>query len=194
MKPETDKRDLIIEAVFKLISEEGIAAVSARNVAGEAGVALGLVNYYFKDKHNLICQALLKFEEHDLAIVNFESKLAPAAKLKKSLAMVADKKYLSADYLSLRMQLWSLAKVHKDFAKLNTQAHKKYLKGLEDLICAAAPKLSSAECKKRAVEIDLIQNGIWLSALLGVDAQAVKKAVELTKEIALAPAKRAQKY
>ena len=87
--------------------------------------------------------------------------------------------------------LWSLAKVHKDFAKLNTQAHKKYLKGLEELISEAAPKLSSAECKKRAVEIDLIQNGIWLSALLGVDAQTVKKAVELTKEIALAPAKRA---
>lgn len=191
MKPESDKRELIIEAVFKLISEEGIAAVSARNVAGEAGVALGLVNYYFKDKHNLICQALLQFEEHDLAIVNFESKLNPLAKLYKSLEMVADKKYLNSDYLSLRMQLWSLAKVHKDFAKLNTQAHKQYLKGLEELIASAAPKLSSVECKKRAVEIDLIQNGLWLSALLGVDAQTVKKAVELTKEIALAPAKRA---
>jgi len=190
MKPEPDKRELIIEAVLKLISEEGIAAVSARNVAGEAGVALGLVNYYFKDKHNLICQALLAFEEHDLAIVNFDSKLAAPAKLKKSLEMVADKKFLSADYLSLRMQLWSLAKVHKDFAKLNTQAHKKYLKGLEELIAAASPKLSATEARKRAVEIDLIQNGLWLSALLGVDPATVKKAVELTKEIALAPAKR----
>jgi len=190
MKPELDKRDLIIEAVLKLISEEGISSVSARNVAGEAGVALGLVNYYFKDKHNLICQALLAFEDQDLAIVNFDSKLAPKAKLKKSLEMVADKKFLSADYLSLRMQLWSLAKVHKDFAKLNTQAHKKYLKGLEQLIAAALPNLSTAQAKQRAVEIDLIQNGLWLSALLGVDPATVKKSVELTKEIALAPAKR----
>lgn len=108
--------------------------------------------------------------------------------------MVADKKFLSADYLSLRMQLWSLAKVHKDFAKLNTQAHKKYLKGLEQLISEALPKLSAAEAKKRAVEIDLIQNGLWLSALLGVDAASVKKVVDLTKEIALAPAKHGQKY
>jgi len=182
---EKDKKDLILDAVFTIISEEGIAAVSARSVAKEAKVALGLVNYHFKDKHNLICAALTKFEEFDLEILQVKESGKAQLQLKKALQNVASNRYLSADYLSLRMQLWSLAKVHKDFAAINTTAHQKYLKGLQQLIEAAMPGVGAAEAKRRAIEIDLIQNGMWLSALLGTSAASIKQAVELTEEIAL---------
>jgi len=182
---EKDKKDLILDAVFTIISEEGIAAVSARSVAKEAKVALGLVNYHFKDKHNLICAALTKFEEFDLEILQVKEGGKAQLQLKKALQNVASNRYLSADYLSLRMQLWSLAKVHKDFAAINTTAHQKYLKGLQQLIEAAMPGVGAAEAKRRAIEIDLIQNGMWLSALLGTTPASVKQAVELTEEIAL---------
>ena len=179
-----DKKTQILEAVFSLISEHGISAVSARNVAKEANVALGLVNYHFKDKHNLICEALNKFEEYDLEILNVKASLSPKDQLIKALENVASKKYLSPDYLSLRMQLWSLAKVHKDFARINSTAHQKYLKELQRLIAAANPETKGAEAKRRAIEIDLIQNGIWLSALLGTSPTNIKQAVELTVDIA----------
>ena len=184
-KKERDKKDLILDAVFAIISEAGIAAVSARSVAKEAGVALGLVNYHFKDKHNLICAALSKFEEFDLEILHVRAIDSAQLQLKKALQNVASKRYLSSDYLSLRMQLWSLAKVHKDFARINSAAHQNYLKGLQDLIEAARPEVGAAEAKRRAIEIDLIQNGMWLSALLGTSASNIKQAVELTHEIAL---------
>lgn len=186
-KQEIDSKERILDAVFKIVSEEGIAGVSARSVAREADVALGSVNYHFTDKHNLICEALKKFEEHDLDIL--ENSGNADEQLKKALNKVASKSYLSADYLSLRMQLWSLAKVHKDFAKINSDAHNKYLKGLATLILNAKSNIGAAEAKRRAVEIDLIQNGIWLSALLGVSPASVKSAVELTLEIATAAKK-----
>lgn len=182
---EKDKKDLILSAVFTIISEEGIAAVSARSVAKEAGVALGLVNYHFKDKHNLICAALTKFEEFDLEILQVGNEGNAQTQLTKALENVASKRYLSSDYLSLRMQLWSLAKVHKDFASINSRAHQNYLKGLQKIIEAAKPDVGATEAKRRAVEIDLIQNGMWLSVLLGTTSTSVKQAVELTTEIAL---------
>ena len=49
-----DRQARILEAVLRLLSRHGISGVSMRAVAREAGVALGLVNYYYADKTSLI--------------------------------------------------------------------------------------------------------------------------------------------
>lgn len=45
-----DRQERILDAVLRLLAQQGIAGVSIRAVAREAGVALGLVNYYYEDK------------------------------------------------------------------------------------------------------------------------------------------------
>lgn len=46
---------------------------------------------------------------------------------------------------------------------------------LADLIKDARPDLPRRECKRRAVDIDVIQNGLWLTALLGLVEPSLRR-------------------
>ena len=179
------RQERILEAVVDLLARKGISGVSMRAVAREAGVALGLVNYHYEDKTSLIAAALRRIEEQDLAMVAPDESLSPDQRLRSALRRFADPEFLTTDYLSLRLQLWALARAHEDFARINTEAQKRYRDGLASLIRDARPDLSRAECVRRAADVDVVQNGVWLTALLGLDRASVKRSIARCEEIAL---------
>ncbi|MFD1543542.1 TetR/AcrR family transcriptional regulator [Nonomuraea guangzhouensis] len=183
---KVDRQARILEAVLRLLSLQGISGVSMRAVAREAGVSLGLVNYYYEDKTSLIRAALHRIEEQDIAMVEPDLALDPEERLRAALKRVADPEFLTTEYLSRRLQLWALAQVHEDFERINTVAQKRYRAGLAALIRAARPELSRGECGKRAADIDVVQNGLWLTALLGLDRASIRRSVARCEEIALA--------
>lgn len=49
-----DRRELVANAVFALIHTRGLAQASLRNVAEQAGLALGSVRHYFEDQAELM--------------------------------------------------------------------------------------------------------------------------------------------
>jgi AcrR family transcriptional regulator len=180
-----DRQARILEAVIDLLAREGISGVSMRAVAREAGVALGLVNYHFEDKTSLIRAALHRVEEQDLAMVEPDPALPPEERLRLALRRFAEPEFLTTEYLSLRLQLWALARAHEDFEHINTEAQQRYRAGLAALLRAARPGLSRAECNRRAADIDVVQNGVWLTSLLGLDRAAVRRSIARCEEIAL---------
>ena len=181
----TDRHELILQAVIRLLGQHGIAGVSMRAVAGEAGVSLGLVNYHYTDKHHLIAAALRRIGELDLALVE-PLKADPEAALQHALRRVLSPEFLTTEYLSLRLQLWSLAQVDPLFAAINADAQEDYRKGLAALIRAARPSLTAADCKRRAADIDVIQNGVWLTSLLGLDRTSIRRNLAHCEAIAFA--------
>ncbi|MBO3750517.1 TetR family transcriptional regulator [Streptosporangiaceae bacterium NEAU-GS5] len=183
---DSDRQARILEAVLRILSLQGISGVSMRAVAREAGVSLGLVNYYYEDKTSLIRAALHRIEEQDVALVEPDLTLGPEERLRAALKRVADPEFLTTEYLSLRLQLWALAQAHEEFERVNATAQERYRAGLAALIQAARPALSPAECGERAADIDVIQNGLWLTALLGLDRAAIGRSVARCEEIALA--------
>ncbi len=56
MSKETRKR--IIEAAARVLARDGFAATSIKDIAAEAGVASGLVHYYFRTKEDLLAAAV----------------------------------------------------------------------------------------------------------------------------------------
>ncbi|MEU6066785.1 MULTISPECIES: TetR/AcrR family transcriptional regulator [Streptomyces] len=54
-------RQRIITAVLQIIGEGGVAAVTNRRIAKEAGVSLGSVTYHFETQHDLLRESLLYF-------------------------------------------------------------------------------------------------------------------------------------
>jgi TetR/AcrR family transcriptional regulator, regulator of biofilm formation and stress response len=54
-------RQRIITAVLRIIGEDGVAAVTNRRIAKEAGVSLGSVTYHFETQHQLLRESLLHF-------------------------------------------------------------------------------------------------------------------------------------
>jgi TetR/AcrR family transcriptional regulator, cholesterol catabolism regulator len=180
-----DRPGRILDAVLNLLAREGISGVSMRAVAREAGVALGLVNYHFEDKTSLIRAALHRVAEEDLAILEPDPGLDPTQRLVTVLRRVAEPHFLTTEYLSLRLQLWALARAHEDFAEINTDAQRRYRAGIARLIRDARPELTRAECNKRAADIDVVQNGVWLTALLGLDRASVRRSIAYCEKIAL---------
>jgi AcrR family transcriptional regulator len=190
VEPPADKKDRegrILDALLRLLSQKGIGGVSIRAVAREAGVALGLVNYYYDDKVGLIAAALKRIEEQDIALVSPAHHGDAEARLRAALRRVAEPEFLTTEYLSLRLQLWALAQAHEQFEQINVDAQKRYRDGLASLIRGARPDLTAREGAKRAADIDVIQNGMWLTALLGLDRASLRRAVRRCEEIALAP-------
>ncbi len=115
-----------------------------RAVSREAGVALGLVNYYYEDKSSLIRAVLHQIEAHDLLLVEPKATSTPPdEQLRESLRRVADPPgLLTTPYLSLRLHLWALAQADEEFARINAAAFERYLQGLAALIGNAIPGLS----------------------------------------------------
>lgn len=183
---QVDRQARILEAALDLLSRHGISGVSMRAVAREAGVALGLVNYYFEDKTSLIRAALHRIDERDLRLVAPDPASPPDEQLRKALRRVADPEFLTTQHLSLRLHLWALAQAHEDFAHINAAAFDRYLKGLAALLANARPELPTDVCRERAADIVVVQNGMWLTALLGVDEASIQRSIARTEEIAFA--------
>jgi AcrR family transcriptional regulator len=80
-KKETSK--IILASAFKCISAKGCAAVTLRDIAEEAGVALSQLNYYYTNKEGLFSEVLRSMRENYVA--DIEQKMAkcpsPAEKI-----------------------------------------------------------------------------------------------------------------
>lgn len=62
-KNVTSQSRRIISAAFKCISSKGYANVSLRDIAGEAGVVLSQLNYYYKNKEGLFKEVIKELTE-----------------------------------------------------------------------------------------------------------------------------------
>lgn len=54
------RRELILETARRLFAEKGYDGVSMRDIAGELGISVGNVTYYFKKKEDLIETSILE--------------------------------------------------------------------------------------------------------------------------------------
>src|SRR5712691_6556265 len=59
-KLPSDSRTKILEAAFAALSRDGYENASIKDIAAEAGVAQGLVHYYFKSKQQLVLAVLFE--------------------------------------------------------------------------------------------------------------------------------------
>lgn len=177
----------ILDAVITLIARGGLAAVSMRAVAREAGVALGLMNYYFSTKSALVAAALRRIGDEDADLVAADPGLPPDEQLRVALRRVVGAEFLRPEYLGLRLQLWSLATVEPEFAEINHAAQLRYRDGLCDLVAGARPDLGADEVARRAADILVIQNGVWLTSILIADPEAIDRSIDQCEAIALAP-------
>ncbi|MEE2524210.1 TetR/AcrR family transcriptional regulator [Pseudarthrobacter sp. J75] len=183
---QVDRQSRILDAVLELLSRHGISGINMRAVAREAGVALGLVNYYYADKPSLIRAVLGRIGESDMRLVAPDPQSPPDEQLREALRRVAAPEILTTQYLSLRLHLWALAQADEEFGAINAEAFDQYLDGLAALIANAKPGLSPEDCRERAADIVVVQNGMWLTSLLGIGDASIQRSIARTEQIAFA--------
>src|SRR2546429_9455331 len=96
----TKTRDKILQAAFSVLSREGYENSSIKEIAEEAGVAQGLVHYYFKSKQQLVL-AVLAEVCREMKYGDEQGAAGAQAAYGKFKAMLKDKEATHALYIQL---------------------------------------------------------------------------------------------
>lgn len=182
-----DRETDILDAALAVLARDGVGGVSMRAVAREAQVSLGLAHYYFSDRTSLVCAALRRIGEQDLGIVDPDGAGGARSRLVTALRRVGEDEFLEPRYLALRLQLWSLATVDPAYDAINRDVQRRYHARLTDLVRDATPGLGHEEAARRAGEILVVQNGVWLTAVITDDRGALARSIDRCEQIAFAP-------
>jgi AcrR family transcriptional regulator len=94
-----DTREKILQAAFTVLSRQGYENTSIKEIAEEAGVAQGLVHYYYKSKQQLVL-AVLEFvcKKVELGVVGEAGALEAFAQTK---TMLKESRDTNALYIQL---------------------------------------------------------------------------------------------
>jgi AcrR family transcriptional regulator len=77
-QPREDKRRRIIQAAFDVLSADGLEGASIKKIAKSAGVAPGLVHYYFKNKEELLAAVVREVSTQFAGVMRALRETAPA--------------------------------------------------------------------------------------------------------------------
>ncbi|MET8998598.1 TetR family transcriptional regulator [Amycolatopsis sp. NPDC004169] len=155
------RRETLLAATLRVVGRSGVAAVSQRTVAAEAGVPPSAVLYYFASVDDLLVTALREVNERYCA------ELAAIGDIDGLTAHVVryaeqDRFLLIAEY-----ELWLLAARRDDLCD--------ELTGWDSVVQDLAVRLAA----RRPDSLAAALNGLYLrAALTGVDAATVREVLE----------------
>lgn len=74
---KNEKKELILKASREIFSKTGFSAATIRQIAGAAGVAIGTIYIYFKNKDDILHELLSRHHEEHNALFDKMSSLKP---------------------------------------------------------------------------------------------------------------------
>jgi len=156
------RRAHIIDAALQILAFEGISSFTMRNIADKAGVTLGAVQYYFKNKSDLLLALIdYKLQLDCIATENVRHKstLSTEAEFVAviNLLLRDNKKPL---IYGLDFQLFALACSDKTAEECVDKFYRTIREWIEGLIQSLNPNISEAECSRRAVVILSMLEGL----------------------------------
>src|ERR1700716_3801017 len=107
---EPGRRGQIVRAATAVLARQGYAATSLKDVAREAGVAPGLLHYYFESKQELLLDVVIRMERemiHDWqgAIADIED---PLERIVAALDHAAERCSKQPEFFRLLFDLYNL--------------------------------------------------------------------------------------
>ena len=187
-----DTPDQILEAAAAVIVREGMSGTSLRSVAQEADVSLGLLSYHFDDKRTLIREAFKRATdtvlERSLAAMEAARDTGDLDRQVEAYIRGAfDEDFLHPDYLNMRISLWSTSRTNDEIAAVERELYQRYADNLSAVIALARPEIDADEVRRRATDVIVIQNGLWLNWARYRDRDDLERGLALAVSVALAP-------
>ncbi|WP_248926903.1 TetR/AcrR family transcriptional regulator [Paenibacillus hamazuiensis] len=110
--PENDKREKIIAAAYQLLAEKGYDQASTKEIARAAGVAQGLINYYFPSKDLLFAEVFknetIKYCESMPQLQSYAQKELSLQSIKEMLNVPKTRAINEPSMLKLRYELFAI--------------------------------------------------------------------------------------
>lgn len=176
------RRQQLIDATIRVLARRGFAQTTMTDVANEAGVSHGLVNFHFQSKDNLLSETLLFMAEEYRK--SWTQALAaagnsPAEKLKAMLLADYEEDISSSDLLASWLAFWGEAQSRPLYQQECGANDLAYIKQLED-ICADLIREGDYghDVVRTARVLRLTSEGLWLDILSMISSYSRKEAAQ----------------
>ncbi|MBP2235713.1 AcrR family transcriptional regulator [Sinorhizobium kostiense] len=170
--PEGERRQDLIEATLDCISELGLKGATVRQIAVRAGVTAGLVRHYFESKDQMIAEAYRSV----IASLTDKAKNVegdPATRLKDFIAINLTEPVADSRSVSLWAAFISQVRVDPALAEIHREGYLAFRNALQDLLgdfLAAKGRPASTEvCRRHAIAINGLVDGLWIEGCLAGD-------------------------
>jgi TetR/AcrR family transcriptional repressor of bet genes len=166
------RRQELLKAAFEIIKRHGLAAASVSRIAEEAGTSKGIVHHYFKNKEQLIEQAVryAHAKRSEDLVSRLAKAHAPSERLSAVLSVLLDEKYLQFGFCRAWISFYPEVYSNEQMARLYRAIHRRECSNLAH---ALLPFLPRAEAMKVALGIKAMVEGIrfMCGARLGFDTR-----------------------
>ena len=170
--PEGERRQELIDATLDTIAEVGLKGATVRQIAIRAGVTAGLVRHYFASKDQMVAEAyrfmLTTFAAKAVDIGGDSRRRLRTFITLNLTAPVADSRSLSlwASFISQVRLDPELAAIHRD----GYLGFRNDLQGLiRDFLEAESRNAGDGDCRRYAIAINGMIDGLWLEGCLAGD-------------------------
>ncbi len=111
-----NNRSLIVSAAYKLLAEEGYDAATMKEIANAAGVAPGLIHYYFSSKDQLMQEVLYTAgEQYVNEVERWCNTLSPQQLLERTFTEPQQRVANEPEWFRLRCELFALGLRNPNF-------------------------------------------------------------------------------
>jgi TetR/AcrR family transcriptional repressor of bet genes len=167
--PEGERRQELIRATLDTIAALGLRAATVRAIAIRAGVTAGLVRHYFASKDQMVAEA------YRFMLTTFAAKAAdiagdPRTRLRKFITLNLTAPVADSHSLSLWASFISQVRVDPELAAIHRDGYLGFRNDLEGLIRdfleAEGRPAGEADCRRHAIAINGMIDGLWLEGCL----------------------------
>jgi AcrR family transcriptional regulator len=159
------RRQQIIDATMRVLARNGYSQTTLANVAGEAGVSYGLVNFHFESKEKLLTETLLFMADEYRR--NWQQALAsapdtPALKLAALLAADFNTSICTLDRLACWCSYWGEVQSRPIYQQECSANDDNYIQTLE-MLCASITDEGgyAVDAVRAARTLRFTSEGLW---------------------------------
>lgn len=170
--PEGERRQELIDATLECIAELGLKGATLRQIAIRAGVTAGLVRHYFESKDQMVAEA------YRAVIASLTEKAEaiegdPETRLRDFIVINLTEPVADGRGLSLWAAFISQVRVDPTLAAIHREGYLGFRNALEGLIAdflvAKGRTPTDEECRRLAIAVNGLMDGLWLEGCLAGD-------------------------
>lgn len=163
------RRRQLIDATMRVLARKGYASTTLSDVAAEAGVSHGLVNFHFDTKEQLLTETLLfmaeEYRSNWMAALT-QAGPTPAEQLDALLKADYEPAICTQEHLACWLSFWGEVQSRPIYQQECASNDRRYIDKLEE-ICAALNTEGAygLDVARTARVIRLVNEGLWLDML-----------------------------
>jgi TetR/AcrR family transcriptional repressor of bet genes len=180
-----ERRQQLIEATIRCVSNQGLAETTTATVAREAGLSQGIINLHFRSKERLLTETLRYLADEYRNACREAAEAtgdSPVAGLQAMVELDFRRNICSRDKLAVWFAFWGERRFRPTYRRICAERDRSY----DDMVRVICARLCEeggyAEVEPALVAdgLSALTDGLWLDLLVRPDSMSRERAKQIT--------------